>query len=282
MRKIKKISFGFFGVAVEVKISFIVLAAVSALLGYLKLICVTFVFVTLHELCHILISTAFGARVKKVTIYPVGESANMAGFEDINIFKRLVVILSAPMLNIVLGILLHRYEVGKINIVLGIFNLLPVYPLDGGRAVHYIIGYFTGALRSNRYIAVIGRVTSIFIILFGMVQMILYSYNISLLVVGVYLLKMNGLKYINVTYALYRSLTQKRKRRVLPLRSIVVSPGTDTKTIIYRLGWDYYLNVHVKGENGKLYTISEDEFIVFIMKRGINCEISNILLEKSA
>jgi hypothetical protein len=129
---------------------------------------------------------------------------------------------------------------------------------------------------------IIACCTGVILLLSGIVQMALYGYNLSLLAVGIYILRLNRFKYINVTYSFYRALTKKRKCRVLPVRSIVVSPKTDTKTIIYRLGWDYYLNVMIRGENGEIFTISEDKFIGFIMKKGINCEISNIFLENSA
>lgn len=268
--------------SVEVKLSFAVFVAAALFFGMLKLFLLTFLFVTLHELCHIGAAALCGASASSVTVYPIGECAAIDGFEDIHIFKRVIILLCGPVFNIILGLCFFGSELGNINLVLGIFNLLPVYPLDGGKILHYTAAYFTGTLRSGRYITWVSCFVSICIMGAGLLQLVLYGFNISLFAVGLYIYRLNRYKFINVSYGFYCTLTRKKKRRILPVRTVVVSGRAKAKILIYRLGWDYYLNIFVKGADGQIEAVSEDSFIKYILKNGVNCPIENILLEKSA
>jgi len=110
-------------------------------------ISILFIFVILHELSHSYVAVKNGVEVRKITLFPIG---GMAMIEDASIppdieFKmaiagpvfNFIIVLIASLLSLFTG----DDAIGQIlsliiqaNLILGLFNLLPAIPLDGGRA----------------------------------------------------------------------------------------------------------------------------------------------------
>jgi Zn-dependent proteases len=114
----------------------------TLLLGYL--------FVLLHEFGHALAARRFGIGTPTITIYPFGGVAFMEGFPR-SPRAQVVVSIAGPLVNLVFAVpmlaagLWNGMQADEftlawlvdtcvaINLVLAIFNLLPAYPMDGGR-----------------------------------------------------------------------------------------------------------------------------------------------------
>ena len=104
-----------------------------------KVLAVMPVLVLMHELAHVFTARAFGAVTRSVTLSPIGgvamiELQSMAPWQDV------LVSLAGPASNLALAALLWGTE-GELrilmfaNLLLGLFNLLPAYPMDGGRVL---------------------------------------------------------------------------------------------------------------------------------------------------
>jgi Zn-dependent protease/predicted transcriptional regulator len=143
-----------------------------------------FLSVLLHELAHSLVARRRGLRVKNITLFIFGGVSNIEqepqspGVE----FQMTVV---GPLTSLVLGgifflLLLPLRGVntpvaailgylGLTNLLLGVFNLLPGFPLDGGRVLRSIIWRATGNLhRATRAAVIVGEVLAYLFILFGL------------------------------------------------------------------------------------------------------------------
>jgi Zn-dependent protease len=141
-------SFKVMGIEIELHWSLLVLLlliladqGIYAVLSILML----FTFVVLHELSHSYVAIKNGIEVRKITLFPIG---GMASIEEVSIppdveFK---LALAGPLFNfVVIAVTLlltlvatepvssFLWLVIQINLVLGVFNLLPAIPLDGGR-----------------------------------------------------------------------------------------------------------------------------------------------------
>lgn len=128
------------------------LLAVAGVLGFL-------ISVLAHELCHSLMALHLGLRVDRITLMLFG---GVSQIED-KALKRdpgteLKITIVGPLCSLVLGVVflavdmmfvfpsaLHYLFVwlGFINIVLGVFNLLPGFPMDGGRVLRAILWWRT-------------------------------------------------------------------------------------------------------------------------------------------
>ena len=129
-----------------------------------------FASVLLHELCHSLVSVSLGLPVKRITLFIFGGVAQIEGEPD-EPMKELKIALAGPAMSIVLGIVflllagvlaaagtpqyvsvLFGY-LGTINLMLAVFNLVPAFPLDGGRVLRAILWHFKGDMQGATRIA---------------------------------------------------------------------------------------------------------------------------------
>lgn len=142
-----------------------------------------FLSVLLHELAHSVVARARGLPVKNITLFIFGGVSNIEqepkqpGIE----FQMAVV---GPLTSLIIGgicflLLLPLRGIDSpvpatlgylalTNILLGIFNLLPGFPLDGGRVLRSIVWKLSGSLRTaTRVATIVGQVVAYLFILLG-------------------------------------------------------------------------------------------------------------------
>ena len=138
--------------------------------------------VLVHEMSHSLVARSKGTPVKRITLFLFGGMAQIEK-EPETPMSEFVMAIAGPAASFVLAIifgiiwlLTGQYEIIRepfryltiINIILGIFNMLPGFPLDGGRVLRSIIWKVTDNLRRATYIAsTTGRVIGFLIIAVG-------------------------------------------------------------------------------------------------------------------
>jgi stage IV sporulation protein FB len=143
-------------------------SALSGFDGVLKLL----VFSVLHETGHLTALLLLSGTPKELTFSYYGFALK---YEDtLTPIKESIVLLSGPAVNLMLFIILKD----GINPVLMLLNLLPVYPLDGGRVIRLI------SLKLSKVLS------AVFIVIISLIALYsLFSYNsYSLLLISVYLL----------------------------------------------------------------------------------------------
>ncbi|HEV2236105.1 MAG TPA: site-2 protease family protein [Ktedonobacterales bacterium] len=145
-----------------------------------------FASVLLHELGHSLVARARGLPVSSITLFIFGGVSNLEQ-EPHSPGEEFVVAVIGPVISLVLGALLlllglavGRAQtlvaavlvyVGGTNLLLGAFNLIPGFPLDGGRVLRSILWRTTGSLRTaTRWAAWVGQGFGYLFILFGVLQ----------------------------------------------------------------------------------------------------------------
>lgn len=150
--------------------------ASSVALAVLFLLAV-FAVVVIHELSHALTARLFGIGTRDIVLWPIGGVSRLESMPK-EPLRELLIALAGPATNVVLAallggwILLTRGPVlpspdfsvdflGALlwaNLVLAFFNLLPAFPMDGGRALRAFLGLFTDRVQATRVAAVVGRV----------------------------------------------------------------------------------------------------------------------------
>ncbi len=139
-----------------------------------------FLSVLVHELAHSLYALSHGGRVRSITLLMIGgvselvEPPRTPGQEA-------VMALAGPATSLVLGALFGAgwlaaaglgeanlrfalFYLAELNVVLGAFNLLPAFPMDGGRILRGVLARRRGPVRATQIAATVGK---IFAILFG-------------------------------------------------------------------------------------------------------------------
>jgi stage IV sporulation protein FB len=149
-----------------------------------------FACVVLHEFGHILTARRFGIISPEVTLLPIGGVADMNRMPD-KPWQELLIALAGPMVNIVIAaaliIAVGAFDLagalhiddpaeslaGRLavtNIFLAVFNLIPAFPMDGGRVLRAALAMWLGQDKATRIAASIGQLFAFilgFIGLFG-------------------------------------------------------------------------------------------------------------------
>jgi len=119
---------------------------VFILTGQIEIYAILMFFAFVHELSHMICGILLGLKPRTLQIMPFGLSVIFETYESrkmINL-KKIIIAISGPIINIIIAIstwIINKELTSIIysNIIISLFNLLPIYPLDGGRIVKLIL-----------------------------------------------------------------------------------------------------------------------------------------------
>lgn len=148
-----------------------------------------FASVLLHELAHSLVALKLGEEVRSITLFILGGVAEIKD-EPRRPSREFYMALVGPLSSlgialVFLGLWYWLREISQplaalcrylalINLILAVFNLIPGFPMDGGRILRAIIWKITGNLRkATRIASIIGQVIAFLLILFGIWQILI-------------------------------------------------------------------------------------------------------------
>lgn len=135
----------------------------------LRIYLIIMFFCILHEIGHLIAGLILKMRPEKIEIMPFGLSISFyTNFND-NKIKEIIVALAGPATSLALTILCDYINFGYItmqeavysNLLILLFNLIPLYPLDGGRIIKGILDIKLGVVKGNILINKISYITII-------------------------------------------------------------------------------------------------------------------------
>jgi len=150
------------------------------------LLFVVFTCVILHELGHALTARRFGTRPVDITLYPIGGVARLSRLAQSPV-EELVTAVAGPAVNVVIALLLTPLWIGLAywaeargdepfgngllltpeafvfavwmsNLVLVFFNMMPTFPMDGGRVLRAALSHWFGLVRATEIAVFTGRI----------------------------------------------------------------------------------------------------------------------------
>lgn len=151
----------------------------AALLGVVFLVGV-FASVLAHEFGHALVARHYGIRTRRIVLWPIGGVAQLEG-EPRSPKQELHIALAGPAVNFVLAAAL--FVVVKVlalpsfgllsslmvaNLTLGLFNLVPAFPMDGGRVLRAFLATRLGGGRATEIAVKVGKVAAVAFVIAGL------------------------------------------------------------------------------------------------------------------
>jgi Zn-dependent protease len=150
-----------------------------------------FACVVLHEFGHILVAKKYGIQTRRIVLLPIGGVADLERLPE-NPKQELLIAIAGPLVNIAIaGLIFLTTPINKvffqepdllqltkyqlfwstlfsINVLLAIFNLIPAFPMDGGRVLRAILAMYMNRIRATRIAANLGQFIAILFIFFGL------------------------------------------------------------------------------------------------------------------
>lgn len=164
---------------------FYIILSISVFTAHFKELIYFTIIILVHELGHSVTGLILGYKLIKINIYPYGGCSILEHDINIPIIKELLVLIAGPLIQVIFMILVYLLKIDvkdyfyTFNKAILIFNLLPIYPLDGGRILNIIFNYFFSYYKSLK----ITIYSSYFLTVSFLALILLYIKNLTIFII---------------------------------------------------------------------------------------------------
>jgi len=258
----------------------------------LFILCV-FATVLLHELGHAVTAKNFNIKTNDITLLPIGGIARLERLPE-KPSEELMVAIAGPMVNIALALLIFLFihypnnseeMIAKlsggingnnfllnfflVNIFLALFNLIPAFPMDGGRMLRAVLSYKLKRNVATKIAARIGQLLAIGFIILG------FSYNPFLIFIGVFVIMA---AQIETTYTESKYMLKGYKVRDILMKQYPSIDCNETLETAVKLMLDSQNKYFLVTENGiPMGTLNRDQIIEALSKKEEEANLSSIM-----
>lgn len=176
-----------------------------------------------HEISHGIAASVCGVSIEYLEVLPFGCAAHIGTYELFSGGKEILMAAAGPLINLLLagiaGGIAPSLPIDmtvlqifiKANLALALINLIPAYPLDGGRIFQVLLSFVLSQIAAKKITAWAGIVMGTVLSIAGLYSILSGSVNVSSLLVGFFLIvsAVGGLK--NAVYEFIRTASHKRK-----------------------------------------------------------------------
>lgn len=285
--------------------AFIALVVAMALLGDGVRAALLFAAVLIHELAHIASARRLGITTYEVVLMPFGGVAHLDESGLVDPAAETRVAFAGPAVNLLLGGALAAASVtamqggtadaaspsravlqvlglwGWDHLGLGLFNLLPVFPLDGGRLVRAAAARRMGFRAATRLVGQAGEIAGAVMALAGGIWYSRFGHGLGAMVMGLFLLYAARMERRRApgTWIRYleRTLSPVRQAPVEEGRLLVARSGSTVKDVALRLVPGRYHVVFITDSRGRVMGLTgEREVIEALIERGLTVPVTGV------
>ena len=228
-----------------------------------------FLSIVVHELAHSLVARKFGMPMKGITLFIFGGVSEMEE-EPSSAKAELLMAVVGPVTSMGLALVFYGIArltagawpeavngvfayLGMINGILAIFNLVPAFPLDGGRVLRAVLWWSRKNIRwATRITSTIGSAFGIFLIFLGLVS--LFTGNIIggiwWVLIGIFLQSAAKMGYQQLITR--RILEGEPVRRFMKTDPVTVAPRTSIRDLVENYIYQYHYKLFPVVEGGRL------------------------------
>lgn len=264
---------------------FWLVAGIAMLTGYFWELSILFMIVVIHELGHAAAAHFFSWKINRILILPFGGTCEVDEHGNRPIYEELVIVAAGPLQHVWMaaaaaglvatGIITKESALlfHKFNLMIFLFNLLPVWPLDGGKLLYLILSSKRPYLNAMRQTIIISFIMLTMVLL---ISVGVSPFNLNLWIVLIYLYTGLWFGWKQVRYAFMRFLLERYygKQSGIKRLEVIEAKGNDyIFQAMEKFQRDCKHLIHV--DNGR--SMDENEMLhVYFAKKQVNIRLKEI------
>ncbi|QAY65167.1 M50 family metallopeptidase [Paenibacillus protaetiae] len=264
---------------------FVLVMAASFLTGYLVELATLFLLVLVHEIGHVVVARGLDWKVREVKLLPFGGVAEVEDEGSMPSSEEALVAIAGPLQNVWMGAaawLLGRlgwwddgwaHYVVNANLMIGCFNLLPIYPLDGGKLLRALLSkwltYYSMMIWTSR----ISLALSALMLLASFAPLIWQGQGmqLNLLAIALFLWLTNWSYYRHIPFLFFRFLMHRdrvaldRLQHGTKARPIMASGRHSLLHVAKQFWRDRYHYIYLRSSTGVEQVLPEQQIVERIL-----------------
>ncbi len=276
---------------------FIMVMIASVVTGFFVELITLFGIIMIHEMGHVAAAKSLGWRVIEVQLLPFGGVAVVDDQGSVGAWQEIMVAIAGPLQNAVMIGLAHLLVLCGIweqdwavyfinaNLIIGLFNLLPLLPLDGGRIMQSLLSLLFSYHRTIVYCTLISLLLSLVLIIIS-----IYpggqGIQLNLLMIGLFLFYSNWHNYKNLPYHFLRFLINRGEKvsqmmeRGILAQPIIVDHHISISRILRLFMREQYHLIYIINQGGHIQAVLPEQKVLdyYFMDNKPSRAISEILL----
>lgn len=253
------------------------------ILGFKGELVIAFAFVFIHELMHYLTARILGFSGFDIEILPIGAVLKVKDLDEASAEEDLMISLAGPLLNLLLAVIFYALFIlfnrpyllliYRTNLALGIFNLIPAFPLDGGRVLRDILSIKTIYRRANEISIRVSMILGSIFMFIYFVSVVANKSNFNLGLISIFILISSIKEKERIVYLIMGYIIRKKyrfiKRGYVENKSISIFCEKNLLSVLGIIDKNKYNLFTILDENMKLIeTLYEEEIIEAIKAYG--------------
>ena len=268
------------------------------MMGYAEEMLILLAIIMIHELSHGLMAITLGIKIREIQILPFGGVIKLDNTLSFTYPEEIMISAAGPIANVILSVAVfflqesfslqsnHFDFIIFSSLVIGIFNLMPALPLDGGRIFRAALSYLLGYKKATRVVTILSKVLAVLLIVLNIYLFSLGSYNFTFVLVGIFIYYQAGKENEIAIYSTMKDIAAKKenlsKSGSMVSQHMTVLPETTLGEIFKQFTSKKFHIIYVLDEEYALKgIITEDEILTGILHYGMYGKVKNILEKRN-
>ena len=275
------------GVNFSIHPLFFLFGVYYALTGRIFVFLIYTITAVVHELGHSFAATRRGYRLNSIVLMPFG--AVISGDDELSVRDQTAIALAGPLTNVCVGLLFVAFwwlfpetyaftdVVAEANFAIAAVNLLPVFPLDGGRVLYSFLAVRFSQKTAKKVCAAVGAVSALGLLAL-FIASLFYTINLSFLFFSLFILfgAFAGKKK-NAYVRLFTGLDPRKLRRGVPYRKQAIDGDAKLKDLIRILDAEAINEVAVFSDGKEKFLFSQEKILKIAESGDLNAPIKNFI-----
>lgn len=244
----------------------------------LDVLAISYASIFLHEVAHLIAAVCIGLRSSHIVLYAFGVNLKLKNTLIYSFSDEIILYLSGPLLNLIIAVIaipLTKY--GNLwnylywnNLMLSLFNLMPIGPMDGGILLKKFLTRRVGYIVAGKIINIISAVLIVCLVICEIVLIRISSFNFSIIFISIFLIGnifTNKEKYHLDFVKEIMYYKQKDNFKIKRVKTILIKSDADLKDLVknFSQGNSYIIfKEDISGKIKEIYT--EKEIVEKLLK----------------